>query len=748
MKNLSLFSLFISLGMLLFIAGCSEDEKYVSKVYDDPFYQKSYVTNLLKKEGTIELRTSGASDVDELIDKVNLYIQNKNLGQTKTSIQQRYGYPVWNATEFIREPNKVTTITPIVNINSGVITNFFLTSSTKPGVNLILNKYTPKNNFLNLQQYFDNKMNGVENDISFRGTGESSGISGGAVSGGSSVDCTVYVNLIRYGHVTMDDGQHLDQLDDDWEQNSDGTVSHIVETHFGSMHTIYDLEIFKDCIETDSGADNFLDGPGTTSSGGGGGGGSACTLCNVSSWEDCKEKMNEIFGNKNFNSSEELVRKELFDRCQGCAIAYSWTSEMVNLFKNTTSEKIKCRMCGGDINQILTIMNLQNLKMPCVENQDELIDNLIPPCGSSNDSDPAEKFSWKNIKNKLNGKAWFTDVNYPRESSQSIKDMGSFYGLSYNEIRDMEDEDICNKLAIMDCLKPSTLGEVQTISNQEKAQLLDFYQNTELKNPCTNEDLDKDGIFLDLCANDAMSLAGLNSALDGADYVDDAELSDNCPCVFAIWKQIKAYTQNNNLGKSECSVLEILDDFIEGPLQAEFGVTVNSTGNIRATSLPNTTYGPNLLLFNTRIEINKDLCGNSINIDPVSMAGTLLHEMVHARIYEHLYNSGYNTSGSNLYELYWEKFVESNYPNIVIGETQHQLMAQIYVNDIAQALHDINGGVGEPSDYLHIAWQGIKGAFTDAQLNEYDFFPDFDQLELNYNSNVLGQGSISYNNCN
>ena len=230
-------------------------------------------------------------------------------------------------------------------------------------------------------------------------------------------------------------------------------------------------------------------------------------------------------------------------------------------------------------------------------------------------------------------------------------------------------------------------------------------------------------------------------------HIDDSELAQ-CPCVNAIWKQIKAYTQTNNLGNSGFPVLRILDDFIEGPLRAEFGVTINSTGTTRATILPNTTYGSNLLLFNSRIEINKDLCGNSINIDPVSMTGTLIHELIHARIYDHLYNLGYFTNSVGAPSAMWSQFVQSNYPGIVIGETQHQIMAQAFVNDIAQALHDINGGVGDPSDYLYIAWEGLQDAFNDTQKAQFTFIPNFEHLKTNFNNNVKGRGTINYNGCN
>jgi hypothetical protein len=177
-------------------------------------------------------------------------------------------------------------------------------------------------------------------------------------------------------------------------------------------------------------------------------------------------------------------------------------------------------------------------------------------------------------------------------------------------------------------------------------------------------------------------------------------------------------------------------------------VTINSTGTTRATILPNTTYGSNLLLFNSRIEINKDLCGNSINIDPVSMAGTLIHELIHARIYDHLYNLGYFTNSVGAPSAMWSQFVQSNYPGIVIGETQHQIMAQAFVNDIAQALHDINGGVGDPSDYLYIAWEGLQDAFNDTQKAQFTFIPNFEHLKTNFNNNVKGRGTINYNGCN
>lgn len=130
------------------------------------------------------------------------------------------------------------------------------------------------------------------------------------------------------------------------------------------------------------------------------------------------------------------------------------------------------------------------------------------------------------------------------------------------------------------------------------------------------------------------------------------------------------------------------------------------------------------------------------------MSGTILHEYIHAHIHEHLYHLGYLTNQVGPNSDLWRLFVQSNYPDIEIGDTQHQIMAQAFLNDMAQALHDMNGGIGDPSDYLFIAWEGLRDSFTEEQLNTFDFIPDFDELLNDFNTNVRGQGAINYNNCN
>jgi hypothetical protein len=318
--------------------------------------------------------------------------------------------------------------------------------------------------------------------------------------------------------------------------------------------------------------------------------------------------------------------------------------------------------------------------------------------------------------------------------------------------------------------KEKTLEEKLSVS-QECLNKLDKFAKFELAKivaennyiaPCdpskTSEELLGE-LLNELCINTVGKITkdDLYKALDGVDFIDDHAISgNNCPCVNSIWEQIKSQTATSEFGSSGCSVLELLSDYLEGPLQAEIGIsTLNFPETTNAVAIPNTTNvgnGNELLLFNTRIEINPNLCGGSIDKDPLEIAGMLLHELIHARIFESLYNRGYFgqlAGGTENFNVRWNNFIQSNYPNIVpVGYDQHKLMAQSYVNDLAQALHDLNGGVGEPSDYLLIAWQGLLGAYPEETRHLYDFLPNIKELQDSFNNNVKGQGSLQFNGCN
>ena len=47
-----------------------------------------------------------------------------------------------------------------------------------------------------------------------------------------------------------------------------------------------------------------------------------------------------------------------------------------------------------------------------------------------------------------------------------------------------------------------------------------------------------------------------------------------------------------------------------------------------------------------------------------------------------------------------------------------------------------------------IAWQGLLGAYPEETRHLYDFLPNIQELQDNFNNNVKGQGTLQFNGCN
>ncbi|MBP6445526.1 MAG: hypothetical protein KA341_01895 [Saprospiraceae bacterium] len=261
--------------------------------------------------------------------------------------------------------------------------------------------------------------------------------------------------------------------------------------------------------------------------------------------------------------------------------------------------------------------------------------------------------------------------------------------------------------------------------------------------------------YLDQSVKTFMLNQQVNDGLKGVDYVGDSELNAiNTPCdkINCIWKQIKNKTWNINQNSYSC-VMDIMDEDLNGPMRVEIGYAPNSLGIVNAQTVPHSTYGGQTQLFNTRININPDLCNalNNGTKDPMEAVGMFLHEMVHARLYEHLYHNGFIVNSQKLFNDVWKDFVQSKYPGITIGQTQHQLMAQEYISDLAFALYQLNGNIGSPDDYLIFAWQGLDEAFDSTQKATFTFIPttsQFATMRNRYYTNVQSKMSSNPNAIN
>src|SRR5690606_15243862 len=80
---------------------------------------------------------------------------------------------------------------------------------------------------------------------------------------------------------------------------------------------------------------------------------------------------------------------------------------------------------------------------------------------------------------------------------------------------------------------------------------------------------------------------------------------------------------------------------------------------------------------------------------------------------------------------YWSDIVQAYFPGTIISGNQHVLFLTHFKDLILNALHDINGGIGNPSDYEYYAnllintnglatseWNSLLGlGYRDQNLN-------------------------------
>ncbi len=248
-------------------------------------------------------------------------------------------------------------------------------------------------------------------------------------------------------------------------------------------------------------------------------------------------------------------------------------------------------------------------------------------------------------------------------------------------------------------------------------------------NGCTRDEL-----FEELAKND--------------DYVYSGGLS-GCPRMKCVWDVIESKVVESELSGTNEKLCQLMGDFINSPFKdVELMEDLDGLlGSKAGRTLPNEP-----LLGMSKILINSALCSSdSTNFSPVESAGTIIHEFIHAEIYNHLYVNGFITATQSNLDTIWEKWVESEYGNLNPPTVnQHQLMAQFMVDRIANLLHQLNGGIGMKDDYLYVAWEGLFSAYGDQGPMKYNFIPTptkLDSLRDNYVNNVRNEMSSPFFEC-
>lgn len=203
-------------------------------------------------------------------------------------------------------------------------------------------------------------------------------------------------------------------------------------------------------------------------------------------------------------------------------------------------------------------------------------------------------------------------------------------------------------------------------------------------------------------ANGGCGLERLASSLLTFDTIEEDHKFTNCTKVKCIYDLLDE--SNNGLFCSTFGALFDSDNFN----------LVLSTGN-RFSDLDG---GDGETGFNGNeitILIADDICNGTEH--PLDIAGILLHEAIHASMYQYALLSNPELTEDNYCSI-WQSYFSTNDPC-------HEIMANQYVYLLAQALSDLDTNNYPIDYYLYIAWSGLNkvgeklGIITDQYKNPY-----------------------------
>ncbi|RPD90068.1 hypothetical protein EGM88_15735 [Aureibaculum marinum] len=148
----------------------------------------------------------------------------------------------------------------------------------------------------------------------------------------------------------------------------------------------------------------------------------------------------------------------------------------------------------------------------------------------------------------------------------------------------------------------------------------------------------------------------------------------------------KKLVENSNINK-------ILENFQDGNKPSQFNLKF-----VMSTSLGNLTNATTIKSGNTFIiKINQNRAENKNTV--LTIARTIIHEGIHARLREFAVREGSNeTSFPGVYD-YFRRFKKN---------WDHQQMAEHYRSTIAEGLKEYDNGQHSDSFYNALAWEGLS----------------------------------------
>ena len=87
-----------------------------------------------------------------------------------------------------------------------------------------------------------------------------------------------------------------------------------------------------------------------------------------------------------------------------------------------------------------------------------------------------------------------------------------------------------------------------------------------------------------------------------------------------------------------------------------------------------------------------------------------------------------NANASNL--EYWTNVLNANLPDVIGSTNQHDVF-KYFLDQLTTSLHTLNGGIGDPSDYLYFAHLTLNSVTHNDNFSESDLQNLKDTFEQN-----------------
>ncbi len=273
--------------------------------------------------------------------------------------------------------------------------------------------------------------------------------------------------------------------------------------------------------------------------------------------------------------------------------------------------------------------------------------------------------------------------------------------------------------------------------------LADFAKNEEIFNPCNGQKVNIDLTSLEaaLCAtgkyNQTEFFNQINKSLEGVDHII---INHNLKTLCPLWDCLVNKLANGTL---QTNFICQLNAQFDGSTGSNNGVGFHMHILPKDFSLdPNSN--PNGLTITTIsngrpvIAINSSNCNQ--NSDLFDIFDTYQHEMIHANILQDLLNNGWSGTTTDFASAFHALVLQKYGPNA--GKTEHELMLNIFVNDMVQSLIDANGGMGTFSDFEGLVLNGFG-----PDIFQYT---NYTQIDINnkmavYNNFVSNPANVSPN---